>query len=930
TIHHEILYDIIDSNNGFVFKIIGDSFCCAFNSPEDAVNAAVKTQIRLISTDWNDSEIKVRMGIHSGEAEFINKDYSGYVTLSRTQRIMSVAHGGQILITQEVYDSVKDNADLNISFRDFGKRRMKDIVLPEHVYQIVSESLPSDFPPLKSHEARQNNLPVSVTNFVGRRKEINEIKKLFSSKRLLTLIGAGGTGKTRLAIQLLTELIDEYDNGIWIIELSPINDPDLIVKEISTVLNLKEDPGVDNFEVLKEYLKDKNILILFDNTEHLLLKSAQIAEKLLAYCPKLKIISTSREPLNINGETLYRIPPLSMPADIKKESFETLAEYESVKLFLDRALTVNPNFSLTNENIYTVAELCKRLDGIPLAIELASKRVNVLSVEKILERLDDRFKLLGSGSNTALPRQKTLRALIDWSYDMLNPNEQLLLHRLSIFMGGWTLEASEEICSDETIDEYEILDLMESLLNKSLIYYNEVNGSGRYGILESIKYYALEKISGNTEEFQKHLNYFLKISYYSGQKEKGMGQLEWLTIMSTELDNIRGNMQWAMKNNPEDAVKIVINLYNFWNHKGYLQEGFDTTLKVLNSVQISDKKLKADLLLRIAIFSYEQGKFDELETYSNEALSIYRDINDKEGILNTLNELGQKYFIELDLDNSVKLYEEALALSNEINCKEGKATSLYNLSFPVSNLGDIERSVELKEEALKIAREMKNEHLTAQILLSLSVTHTRQKIDIKKAALLSEESLAISRKIDDQYLISVNLVHLADLKLNYDEKNFEEAEYILLEAYKISKDCGYNMNLFPIRIHLGGLYMETSRYNKAVNILKEYINEKEKPGGDFFMNDVIAGFGKIFFQRNEFIECLKLFGFLESLIKDGKYKPRNKNLLLNENERIKIIEELGEEKFNNYLQAGHELKADEAIQECINIEITAELETESI
>lgn len=918
--HHEILYEIIDANNGFVFKIIGDSFCSAFSNSIDAVNAAVKSQIKLHSIDWKDTEIKVRMGIHSGEAEFINKDYTGYVTLSRTHRIMSIAQGGQILITRDVFETVKDKPEYGFSFKDFGERKLKDIIIPEHIYQIVSEGMINDFPPLKSLDARQNNLPIPVSRFVGRRKEIEEIKQLFAKIRLLSLTGAGGTGKTRLAVQLAAELIDEFENGIWIIEFSPVTDPDLVVKEISTVLNLKEDPGTDGLSALRDFLKDKSILLIFDNCEHLLNRCAQVSETLLSFCTKLKIISTSRESFNILGETIYRIPPLSMPDNIKKQSFESLSGYESVKLFADRAISVNPDFTLTNENIYAVAELCKKLDGIPLAIELASKRVNVLPVEKILERLDDRFKLLNSGNSTALPRQKTLRALIDWSYDMLNMNEQLLLQRLSIFMGGWTLETSEEICADEIIDQYEILDLMESLLNKSLIYFNEENDKRRFGILESIKYYALEKLSDKENIYQKHLSYFINFSSFEKQKEKGMGQLEWLSLMSTELDNIRGNTQWALKNRPEDAVRIVINTYDFWNHKGYLQEGFDTSMKVLNTVNITNAKLKADLLSRVAIFCYEQGKFTELENFSNEALKLYRETDDKEGILNTLNVLGQKFFIELDINNAVKLYEEALELSNIIESKEGKATTLYNLSFPVGNSGDIQRSISLQEEALKLSREIKNEHLTAQVLLSLSVALTRRTGDIKKAAIYSEESLLISRKIDDQYLISVNLVHLADLKLNYENKNYDEAEYILLEAYKISKDCGYNMNLFPIRIHLGRLYTETGNYDSAVKIYKEYLNDRDKPGGEFFMNDVIAGFGRIFFERNNYAYALRLFGLIETLSKGGKIKPLNKNLNLKDEEINKILNELGQENYDRYRNEGNAMNLNDAVLNCLNID----------
>lgn len=916
--HHEILYDVIDSNNGFVFKIVGDSFCCAFSKPEDAVNAAIKTQIRLGTADWGSSEIKVRMGIHSGDAEFVNQDYSGYVTLSRSQRIMSVAHGGQILLTQEVYDAVKDNLESNISFKDFGERKMKDILLPEHVYQLVAENIPSEFPPLKSQDARQNNLPSSLTEFIGRRKEINEIKKLFPKIRLLSLIGAGGTGKTRLAIQLVTELIDEFDNGVWIIEFSPVTDPELVVKEISSVLNLKEDPGTDLMESLKEFLKDKKILLLFDNSEHLLNKCAQIAENLLSYCPGLKIISTSREPFNSKGETLYRIPPLSIPDKIKNESFEILAEYESVKFFLERANSINPNFILTEENIYTVAEICKKLDGIPLAIELAAKRVNVLSAEKILERLNDRFRLLTGGSATALPRQKTLKALIDWSYDLLSPAEQLLLQRLAIFMGGWTLEAAEEICSDDSIDQYEILDLMTGLHDKSLITYKDNEKNGRYGILESIKYYALEKIKDSTSDFQKHLDYFLNLSSYPKQKLKKLGLMQWLELVEPELDNIRSNIQWATENNPVESVRLVINAFDFWLNKGYLQEGYETSFKVSEMVHPEDNKLKADLYYRIARFCYELGKIDELAKYSEEALNLYREINDKEGIVRTLNTLGLKYYTELDYNNASKLNEEALSISKEINSKDDIANSLYNLSFPVVNLGDYERSIELKEEALKISREIKNDHFTARALLSLSVTYSRNTGEIRKAELYSEESLKISRRLNDNYLISVNLVHLADLKLYYENKNFEEAEYILLEAFKISNDCGYSMNFFPIWVHLGGLYIETEKYDEAVNIYKKYILEREKPGGEFFMPDVISGFAKLYYKKNDFEKAARILGFIDYFSKQSKRKILNKNLSFTDEERSKISEETGVDKYNTLRREGEAMKFDDAVEFCFN------------
>jgi len=915
--HDDILKEVIKDNEGHIFKIIGDSFCVSFANVKKAVTASVEIQKRLMTEQSGEFRIKVRMGIHLGEAEFLNNDYVGYVTLSRSQRIMSTAHGGQILLTQEVFDSLKDETELNVSFKDFGKRKLKDIILPEHIYQLVSDGLPSEFPPLKSLDARQNNIPTSITHFIGRDKEINEILKLLPKSRMITLIGAGGTGKTRLALRIGSELIDEFDNGVWITELSPITNPDSVVKEISNILNLKEEADQDIFDTLKEFLKSKKILLILDNCEHLLDIVAQTTDSLLKSCMNLKIIATSRGSLNIHGETVYRVPPMSMPENVKQESFETLSGYESVKLFLDRAVSINANFKLTSDNIYNVAELCKKLDGIPLAIELAAKRVNVLPVDKILARLDDRFKLLTSGSSTALPRQKTLRAMIDWSYDMLNQNEQLLLQRLSVFMGGWTLEAAEVICSDEEIDEFEVLDMMNSLLDKSLILYSEDKGRGRYGILESIKYYALEKLANKTEIYHKHLEYFLELSSFSEQKGKGLDQLGWLKMMETERDNIRSNIAYAEKEKSEIAVKLVINTFDFWFYRGYFREGLETSLNILENVKTDDPKQRADLLYRIAFFCYSLGKFSELGKYSNEALELYRSIDDKEGILNSLNIIGLKYYTELDNAEAARINEEALKISNEINSAEGKAKSLYNLSFPIGNLGDVDKSILLKEEALKIARYLRNEHLTAQVLLSLSISISLRKGDIKKAALLSEQSLALSRSLDDLYLISVNLVHLASLKLYFEDKNYDEAEYILLEAFKISKDYGYKMNLFPIRVHMGVLYTETGKLIQAITVFTEYMKERKNPGGNFFINHVIAGFGRIFLKRNEYSKAARLFGFIENLSESIKNKLLNRGLLLREDEKITLQKGLGEEEFNKLMEEGKSFNLDEAVNSCL-------------
>ena len=910
--HDKILTDTIEINNGFIFKKVGDAFCICFNNEEDAVNASIEIQKRITAEDNGKVKIKVRIGIHKGEAEYINRDYMGYVTLSRSQRIMSVANGEQILITKEIYNSLTNSNSL-YSFRDLGKRILKNIILPEHIYQILAEGIPSDFPPLNILDARQNNLPSQLTNFIGRKKEIEDIKKLFPDTRMLTLTGTGGTGKTRLALQIASEFLDEFENGVWIIELSPITDPELIVKEISNVLNLKENPGTDNLELLKEFLKDKKILLIFDNSEHLLSRCSPLAEALLTFCAGLKIISTSREAFNISGEIIYRVPPLSLPVNIKIETAETLMEFESVKFFLDRAVSVNSNFKLTNENIYIVAELCKKLDGIPLAIELASKRVTILTVEKIYDRLTDRFKLLTGGNSTALPRQKTLRALIDWSYDLLNFNEQLLLQRLSVFQGGWSLEAAEQICCDESIDDIDLLDLMNSLLDKSLINFIEENGKTRYGMLETIKVYSMEKLTDKLNDYQKHIDYYLKLTDYDFNIQNGTGQIEWLRIIKSEIDNIRICIQRALDFKLNEAALIAINMHDFWSKKGYFSEGFETLLKVLESLHAEDKMTEAKLKEKLAGMCYYEGKFELLEKYSTEALNYFKESGNIKGIVECLNLISVKYYIEGKEKEVVKILEEALILCEEINSDSLKANILINLAGSIQILGDRQRAIALKEESLLLHRKDNNESSVAIGLLSLSVSELKINKDIKKAIQYSEESITISRLIEDNYPISLNLIHLGSIMLLY-EKNYLQAEYLLQEGYRTAKKFGYTMNLYPVRIFLGILYTENNETEKSFGFYEEYLTDRLNSGFEYFIKDVFTGISNIKLKEKQYIKASVFSGIVNQLSENSKFKSLSPKISINKDDLDLMKENFSEEEYLKNFEIGKSMSLDEAIQ----------------
>ncbi len=491
------------------------------------------------------------MGIHTGTAHLNDENqYSGYATLASTQRIMSAGHGGQILISGATCELVRDILPDDSELLDLGEKQLKDLLRPGHIYQLNVSGLISTFPPLKTLASFPNNLPTHLTSFIGREKEIAEIKQDLKEHRLVTLTGSGGTGKTRLSLQVAADVVDSFPNGVWFIELAPLADPDLIPQTILSEIGIVEQQGKDPLDVLKEYLQDKQTLIVLDNCEHLVSASAQVVNALLRAAPRIKVMASSREALGVRGEVSYPVPSLTLPNPKHLPDIEGLSQYEAVRLFIDRALLVSPRFEVDKDNAPFLAQICYRLDGIPLAIELAVARIKVLTAEQISNRLDDRFRLLTGGARTALPRQQTLRALIDWSYDLLSDSERLLLHRLSVFVGGWTLEAAEEVCSGDGLETFDVLDLLSQLVNKSLVVVMEGSQSWetRYRMLETIRQYAREKLAESKESEvvrRRHLDFFLSIALRFEQEVHGPQALSWMKQVDVEHDNLREALNWA-------------------------------------------------------------------------------------------------------------------------------------------------------------------------------------------------------------------------------------------------------------------------------------------------------------------------------------------------------------------------------------------------
>jgi predicted ATPase/class 3 adenylate cyclase len=710
--HNEILNESIEAQHGFTFRIVGDSFSAAFHTAGDALHAALDAQRKLQNESWSRASIKVRMGLNTGTAQLKDDPqgqgtfYEGYATLALTQRIMSVGHGGQILLSQTTYDLVKDKHDGKTELHDMGERRLKDIAKPEHLYQVAAPDLLSDFPPLTTLESSNHNLPVQLTSFIGRERELTEAKKLLASTRLLTFIGPGGTGKTRLSLQVAVEQFSEFKDGAWLIELAPLANPTYVVSEIASTFSLRELQGVPLIDTVTDYLRGKKLLVILDNCEHLIEACAQLSDRLLHACPNLKIIASSREALGISGESVYRVPSLALP-----RGFGSLMDYEATRLFTERAIKANSHFTLTKDNASFVAQICERLDGIPLAIELAAARVKMFTPEQIATRLDDRFKLLTGGSRTALPRQQTLRALIDWSYHTLTETEQSILGELAVFSGGWTFEAAEVV-----LGEIEAMDGLSGLVNKSLINVEEQYGESRYRYLETIRQYAVEKLleSGDAVDVRnRHLAYFLDVSRRAEENFRTQQRLLWMNRLEVEHDNIRAALGWALESDSESALQIVCSLSAFWMSHNYMTEGCNWCQAAITRAEASslDRDKIAPTLARadvvLAILSVNRGEHHTGLIAAKHSVALARGLDDKSILVHALAFVGLSSAFLGDITLAFDSLHEAENICRKMGYRQELAEVLQSLAYVTMEVHGSQAAEQLQvymEESLALSQ----------------------------------------------------------------------------------------------------------------------------------------------------------------------------------------------------------------------------------
>ncbi len=841
--HNKILNEVFAGLQGTVFEVVGDAYCVAFDDPVNAVKAALEVQRHLGREEWDEVKIRIRMGLHTGFAQIIEGKFSGYITMARTHRIMSAAHGGQILISNQLHSEIAEQMKDLVSFRDLGERRLKDLIQPVRVFQLVAEGIESEFPPLKTLDARPNNLPVQLTSFIGREKELAKVKDSLRESRLLTLLGTGGSGKTRLALQAGADLIDNFANGVWFVELEQVSDPVLLPTAINNSLGVQEESQKSPEESLAEFVKDKEILIILDNCEQIAEACANIAERLLKRSPKLRIIVTSREALKCEGELTHRIDSLTTPDKYRKYSFEEILDFESVRLFEERAQAVTPAFKITPENSKIVAGICTDLDGIPLAIELAAARTKVLGVDKIHERLKDRFKLLTGGRRTALPRQQTLKALIDWSYDLLTDQEKALWERLSVFAGGWSLEAAEEVCSDDLIEQYDILDLLFNLNEKSIIIYDEENE--RYRMLESIRQYGDEKLASSGSKdvnSSRHLKYYCDLAVKSELGLAGEEVGKWLKILETETGNLETAMHWSHSGgNNEEGGKLATAYANYWLNRGYLTTA---TYHLENILQHEDKlslSTKGNLLGIKGLFLNMLGNADSAEELIGRSLSISRELGNQDDIASGLNNLASVVYEKGDYAKARELIEETLQIDRASGDASKISFSLINLGTVARLQGDYDTARALLEESLEIRKKAKNKFAIASSLNTLAILHVNLG-DYVKARAYIEEGLALTRELGNNYGIADGLGLLGNVEASLG--NFEESERLQRESLKIFEEMGKQNKIADAYSNIGNVSFQKGEYNLSLEHLNRALEIQRNIGDKFGIALTLLRIGK--------------------------------------------------------------------------------------
>ncbi len=769
------------------------------------------------------------------------------------------------------------------------KREMNLAPMPETqaLYEKISRGEPlsqKTAAPAVSQPGPQPNLPRPLSSFIGRKKERAEIKRWLAGNRLVTLTGVGGSGKTRMALRVATDLMEEkaYADGVWWVELAALVNPKLVPQTVAFALGLRDEPGRPLLAALSDYLQSKQLLLILDNCEHLIEACAQLVDALLRACPNLRVLSTSREILGLTGEAVWKMPPLLFP-DLKhlpsggEELLTTLHQYEAVQLFVERAVSGQPAFEVTEQNARSVVEVCRQLDGIPLAIELAAARVRILTVEQIVARLQDCLGLLTQGSRTALLQQQTLRATMDWSYRLLPMPEQILFRRLSVFLGGWTLETAEAVCASELgasrrrrsaradaqVRPRNVLDLLSQLVNKSLVNVSHHGGGGiRYHLLETVRQYAQEKLGDSDESMLLrglHSDFFLRLAERAEPKLQGAEQEIWLERLELEHDNLRAAL---LREDGEKKLRLAGALWRFWFTHGHLSEGRGWLEKSLEGSSEASASVREKALNGAGVLAYEQGDYGRANSLYEESLALRRQLGNKRGIAGSLNNLGVLAYSQGDYQRATRFYEESLALKRELGDKRGIATTL-------NNLGEVAQAQEahataqaLYEESLALYREMGLKGGMAMSLNNMGEV-ARVQGNYATARSLYEQSLALTQELGDKRIMAVSLNNLGEVAK--DEGDLIEARSLYEQSLAVSRELGDRRVIATTLSNLGDIAQIQGNHPEAYTFYRESLARSQELGAKPVMAKVLQGLAKVACAQGQPARAGQLLGAVRAL-----------------------------------------------------------------
>lgn len=775
----------VESNHGFVFRDADIQVGAAFVSAPAALSAALSAGITAAR---NHPEGGLHIALHTGTAFPQDGDYAG-PAVERTVSLLEVAHPGQVLMSSTTADLSRDTLGGGVGLADIGSYLIGSAGRAENVYQLLHEDLPTEFPSLAATRETATNLPAAISSFVGRAAELDEVEALLEDSRLVTLVGAGGAGKTRLALETAGRVIDGYPDGVWLVELATITLPDLFAATVARALGIRSQPAVPTIDTVLGHLRHRRLLLMLDNCEHLVEAASSFSARALRECPELTILATSRERLAVDGETMWTIPPLTMPDT--SMSPESLMETDAIRLLADRGAQARPGFHLDAASTVAAVDICRRLDGLPLAIELAAARLRVLSVEELARLLDDRFELLTGGARSADPRHQTLRAAVDWSYELLSDGERCLFRGLSVFVGGLEVAGAAAVAAPES-SITEVIETLQRLADKSLLVAEPAGeGDSRFRLLETLRRYGYERLVDEGEEnrvLHRHAAYFLDLAETARDRVRGPDQQLWFRRLEAEHDNMSKALEWTLdRGDVETATRIVVALRESWHVHGHWREGRHWLDRCLEDPSGLSPVLQAEAHHAAGVFAALRRDYDRAMPHLEAALAIYLDVDDTAGIADLSFDIAQAVARHGDYARAASMLEESCALYTEVGDRRGVAECNCVLAQLAVRRGDYDVATELASEARAIAEQIGDHYGVSWgvlVLAERSLAHN----ELDAAETLFAQTLVMAEEIGNAQFVANGLQGLGQVEVA--RGHCERGSELLGKSLRINWDIG--------------------------------------------------------------------------------------------------------------------------------------------